>query len=285
MRMIMAVVLTSAVLTSGCGPEGAPNAQRELLRQHIPRLKEVIALDRSRHRDGVIEAAHRLRRGFLVEDVETRERQMRQVMTQLQEPPRGVGAFIASPMSFLAAIDREGIVIARDSDDDQMKGEDFGERFEVVANALQNGAVGMGLGEFPALEEGEPSSYSILFVAPARHEGEIVGAVVAGIPLWREAQRLSRQLRVELATDIEQGLIVWAYIYKGDRLFYSPEAPPEVTEVLPDAAARRAGLDRSPGGFTGEVRLHTKWYGFAVVPIPTLGEDVGLVVARADIPE
>ena len=282
MRMIMAVVLLSTV---ACGPEGAPNAQRQLLREHVPRLKEVIALDRSRHRDGVIEAAHRLRRGFLVEDHETRERQMRQVMTQLQEPPRGVGAFIASPMSFLAAIDRDGIVIARDSEDDQMKGEDFGERFEVVANALQNGQVGMGLGEFPALEEGEPSSFSILFVAPARHEGEIVGAVVAGIPFWREAQRLSRQLRVELATDIEQGLIVWAYIYKGDCIFYSPEAPPEVTEVLPDAAARRAGLERSPGGFTGDVRLHTKWYGFAVVPIPTLGEDVGLVVARADIPE
>ncbi len=280
MRMIMAMVL----LASACGPEGAPNAQRQLLREHIPRLKEVIALDRSRHRDGVIEAAHRLRRGFLVEDHDTRERQMRQVMTQLQEPPRGVGAFIASPMSFLAAIDTDGIVIARDSEDDQMKGQNFGEQFEVVANALQ-GTVGMGMGEFPALEEGAPSSYSILFAAPARHNGEIVGAVVVGIPLWREAQRLSRQLRVELATDIEQGLIVWAYIYKGDRLFYSPEAPPEVTEVLPDADARATGLAASPGGYTGDVRLHTKWYGFAVVPIPTLGDDIGLVVARADIPE
>jgi len=176
MRTIMAVVLLA---TAGCGPEGAPNAQRQLLRAHVPRLKEVIALDRSRHRAGVIEAAHRLRRGFLVEDHPTRERQMRQVMTQLQEPPRGVGAFIASPMSFLAAVDRDGIVIARDSEDDQMKGEDFKERFEVVAQALDAGTVGMGLGEFPALEEGEPSSYSILFVAPARHEGEIVGAVVA----------------------------------------------------------------------------------------------------------
>lgn len=280
MRMIMAMVL----LASACGPEGAPNAQRQLLREHIPRLKEVIALDRSRHRDGVIEAAHRLRRGFLVEDHDTRERQMRQVMTQLQEPPRGVGAFIASPMSFLAAIDTDGIVIARDSEDDQMKGQNFGEQFEVVANALQ-GTVGMGMGEFPALEEGAPSSYSILFAAPARHNGEIVGAVVVGIPLWREAQRLSRQLRVELATDIEQGLIVWAYIYKGDRIFYSPEAPPEVTEVLPDADARATGLAASPGGYTGDVRLHTKWYGFAVVPIPTLGDDIGLVVARADIPE
>ena len=282
--MAMLVLAAMLLTTAGCGPDGAPNAQRQLLREHVPRLKEVIALDRRRHRDGVIEAAHRLRRGFLVEDPATRERQMRQVMTQLQEPPRGVGAFIASPMSFLAAIDRDGIVIARDGDNDQMKGQNFGERYEVIANALR-GEVGMGLGEFDALEEGEPSSFSILFAAPARHEGEIVGAVVAGIPFWREAQRLSRQLRVELATEIEQGLIVWAYLYKGDRIFYSPEAPPEVTDVLPDAATRRAGLQASPGGFTGEVRLHTKWYGFAVVPIPTLGEDVGLVVVRADIPE
>ena len=209
---------------------------------------------------------------------------MRRVMQQLQEPPRGIGAFITSPMSFLAAVDADGVVIARDSEDDRMKGQNFAERYEPVREALA-GRVSMGLGEFEPLEEGGESSFSILFAAPARHEGRIVGAVVAGIPLWRESQRLSRQLRVERAEEIQRGLIVWVYMYKSDRVFPSPEAPPEVTDVLPDAATRAAGLARSPGGFTGQVQLHTKWYGYGVVPMPAIAEDVGVIVMRADPPD
>lgn len=282
LRIVLGALSVPAfVLAAACGPQGAPHAQRAILREHIPRVKEILRQDRLRHREGVIEAARRLRRGFLVEDHARREREMRRVLQQLQEPPRGIGAFITSPMSFLAAVDADGIVIARDSDDDQMKGQNFAERYEVVRAALE-GRVSRGLGEFEALQEGAPPSYSILFAAPARHEGRVVGAVVAGIPLWRESQRLSRQLRVELAPEIERGLIVWVYLYKGDRVFPSPEAPPEVTEVLPDAAARAAGLARSPGGFTGQMQLYTKWYGYGVVPMPAIAEDVGVIVVRAD---
>ncbi len=283
MRRTALCALFMLVLAS-CGPQGAPNAQRTILREHIPRIKEILRRDRTRHRAGVVEAAHRLRRGFLVEDHERREREMRRVLQQLQEPPRGIGAFITSPMTFLAAVDADGVVIARDSDDDYMKGQNFAERYPSVRDALQ-GQVTQAIGEFEALEEGGASSYSILFAAPARHEERIVGAVVAGIPLWRESQRLSRQLRVELAPEVERGLIVWVYLYKGDRVFASLEAPPEVTEKLPDPATRAAGLARSPGGFTGEVRIHGKWYGYGVVPMPGVGEDIGVIVMRADPPD
>ena len=273
----------SLISAFACGPSGAPEAQRTLLREQVPRIKEVIQQDRQRHWQGVQEAARRLRRGFLVEDRDIRERQMRRVLVQIQEPPRGIGAFIVSPMTFLAAIDRDGIVIARDSDEDYMKDQDFEERYPVVRAALQ-GEVGMQLGEFAALEEGAPPSYSIMFAAPARYQGEITGAVVAGIPLWREAQRLSRQLRVDAATQVHEGLALWVYLYKGDRVFYSPEAPPELLEYLPDEAARNAGLQRSPGGFTGEFHFYRRWYGYAVIPIPTLGEDIGMIALRSDIP-
>jgi hypothetical protein len=122
-------------------------------------------------------------------------------------------------------------------------------------------------------------------VAPARRHGVIVGAVVAGIPLWREAQRLSRQMRVDHAPEIEQGLTLWAYLYKGDRIFYGPDAPPELNDVLPDAATRTEGLARSAGGFTGQFQAFRRWYGFAVVPTPGIAEDIGLIVLRAEAPE
>ncbi|MCB9622647.1 MAG: hypothetical protein H6723_04835 [Sandaracinus sp.] len=280
-------LLTLSLLALGCGPEGAPQSRRALLDEHVPALKRVIQQDRERHYAGIVVAANLVARGFLVEDAAEQERGMRVALRRIQEPAaRGnVPHFVASPMSFLAAVGSDGIVIARDSDDDQMKGQDFAERYASVRAALEQGRVGYELAEFAAEEEGAPPSYSMIFVAPARHHGEVVGAVVAGIPLWREAERLSRQMRVDHAPEIEQGLTLWAYMYKGDRVFYGPEAPPELNEALPDAATRAAGLQRSAGGFTGEFQAFRRWYGYVVVPTPGVGEDVGLIVLRAEKPD
>ncbi len=272
------------LLSAACGPEGAPATQRTILQEDIPRIKEMLEQDRHKHRAGIREAARMLRRGFLVEDSETRERQMRVALRRIQQPAaRGsVSQFISSPMSFLAAIDTDGVVIARDSENDQMRGLPFGERYPTVAAALSEGTEGREIGEFPSLEEGEPPSYSILFTAPVVNRGERVGAVVAGIPLWREAQRLSNQMRIDHASEIQDGLIVWVYVYKADRVFYGPDTPPEVNDIVPDHAARTAGLAASPGGFTGDLQLHGRWYGYAVVPVPSLGEDIGVVMMRSD---
>lgn len=280
----LVVALLAGVVA--CGPDGAPESQRAILREHVPSLKRHLQQDRERHYAGIVEAARLVAPGFLVEDPGSRERQMRSALRRIQEPAaRGtVPHFVASPMSFLAAVGSDGIVIARDSDEDQMKGQDFAARYASVRAALDNGAHGYELAEFAAEEEGAPPSYSMIFVAPSRRSGEIVGAVVAGIPLWREAERLSRQMRVDHAPEIEQGLTLWAYIYKGDRVFYGPEAPPELNEALPDAATRTAGLQRSPGGFTGQFQAFRRWYGFAVVPTPGIAEDVGLIVLRAEAP-
>jgi hypothetical protein len=119
----------------------------------------------------------------------------------------------------------------------------------------------------------------MLFVHPARRGGEIVGAVVAGIPLWRMAQRLGRQLQAERAE--EDGVILWVYAYKGDELHHFG-TPPDLDTVVPDAATRRAGLERSPGGFTGEVQQFGRWYAWGVLPVPRIGDDVGLVLFRSD---
>lgn len=282
------VLLVLGALTA-CGPSGAPETRRAIRSEDMPRVKELLAQDRLQHRAGIRNAAHLLRRGFAVEDPGTRERQMRTALRRIQQPSvRGtVAEFVSSPMSFLAAIDTDGVVIARDAENDQMRGENFGERFEVVQAALRDGVNGRGLGEFPAIdEEGNPaegeSSWAMLFAAPVDHQGERVGAVLAGIPLWREAQRLSNQLRVDRASRIQEGLIVWVYMYKGEQIFYGPDQPPEVTEMVPDHATRTNGLARSPGGFTGDLQLHGRWYGYAVVPTPSIGEDVGVVVMRSD---
>jgi len=269
-----------ALLAMGCVSDAA-HARKVIREEHAPSLATVIREDMARHRVGILDAAGRLAPGFVVEDPATRERQMRTALKFIQEPPRGVPQFIASPMAFLAAVGSDGLVIARDvdADDDRMRGEPFGERYPVVRAALAEGRAGYALGEFPNVEEPEETSWSMLFAAPSRRGGRVVGAVVAGIPLWRMAQRLGRQLQVDNAD--EQGLIQWVYMYKGDRLFHFA-TPPDLDLIVPDAATRRAGLARSPGGFTGEVQQYSRWYAWGVLPTPRVGEDVGLIIFRSD---
>lgn len=267
----------------GCDAQDASNARRQIRETHMTEVRDIVAEDLSRHRQGVEKAAAKLAPGFVREDPAVREREVRAALRLLQEPPRGIPEFIASPMSFLAAVGADGVVIARDADPDAMKGMDFGEMFPVVRRALSEGRAGFALGEFATDEESE-SSWSMLFVAPSRREGRVVGAVVAGIPLWRMAQRLSNQLRVERAPQIEQGLVLWVYLYKGDRIFHFG-TPPELEDLVPNASARATGLAGSAGGFTGQGQKLGKVYGFGVMPLPRIGDDVGVIVLRGDPPE
>ena len=52
--------------------------------------------------------------------------------------------------------------------------------------------------------------------------------------------------------------------------------------AIPDVAAQRAGLAKSPGGFTGEFLQFGRWYAFAVVPLRRLGDDTHALIVRSD---
>ncbi len=52
--------------------------------------------------------------------------------------------------------------------------------------------------------------------------------------------------------------------------------------MVPDAAARRAGLTTSAGGFTGDFMQFGRWYAYGVLPVRTLGPELGVVIFRSD---
>jgi hypothetical protein len=193
----------------------------------------------------------------------------------LQQPKKGIDEFVSSPMSFLAAVGLDGIVIARDREPDRMAGQDFKTRFDVVRQALGGTAV-TALGEFYAADPNAPSSWSILFAAPSLRDGKVVGAVLAGIPLSRMAQRLSRQFRVEQ----KEGASVWVYLYKGERIFHW-DTPPQVDALIRDPVARAKGLAASPAGYTEKVRLQGDLQVYGVFPLALLGPDVGTIIFRS----
>ena len=263
-------------MLAGCESKAAVERTEARLRNaDYPQVQALVEKDLSSHRAGVVKAAEKLAPGFAVADPGARERQVRAALRILQQPKRGIDEFVASPMSFLAAIGPDGIVIARDREPDRMKGQRFDERFEVVRRAL-GGTAATGLGEFFAEDPEAPSSWSILFAAPALREGRVVGAVLAGIPLSRLAQRLSRQFRLEQAG----GAPVWVYLYKGERLFHWG-TPPEVDALIRDATARAEALGASPAGYTQTTRLQGELQVYGVFPLALLGPDVGTIIVRS----
>jgi hypothetical protein len=273
--MSWGILLLAVALLTGCEDDAALARGRTQLRDvDYPRVQALIQEDLQKHQAGVLKAAEKLAPGFELGDPAARESQLRAALRILQQPKKGIDEFVASPMSFLAAIGADGRVIARDRETDRMKGQDFKERFEVVRKAL-GGTAATGLGEFYAADPSAPSSWSILFAAPSIREGQVQGVVLAGIPLSRLAQRLRRQFRVEQA----EGAPVWVYLYKGNRLFYW-DTPPEVDALVRDPEARSKALARSPAGYTEKVRLQGALQVYGVFPLRLLGPDVGTIIFR-----
>jgi hypothetical protein len=275
------LVLLGACVLVGCDGERAAVARKKIRLEHAPRVAQITREDLQRHAEGLRRAADRIAAGFVKVQGEQQEREVRQVLKLIRSPRKGVRELVISPLSFIAAVGKDGVVIARDAEPDAMKGMNLAKQFPVVARALA-GTEGQDMGEFESLNKGAKPSVTILMAAPAHYRGEVVGALVLGIPLWRLQQRLSKQLQMEEAgKSKKQGVVIWAYVYRGDELHHHG-TPRDLDQIVPDGKTRKAGLARSPGGFTGEANQYSYWYGYGVRPLPVLGTDVGVIVFRMD---
>jgi hypothetical protein len=278
LRAFLILIISLSAAVYGCSEPGADNAQRIIRNQHAPRVAQIVVKDLERHLLGLRLVAKRLAPGFVRVQGEQREKDMRFAFKLLRNPKLGIEQLVISPMSFIASVDKDGVVIARDAVPDLMKGMNLAEKFTVVKQAL-TGKQGYEIDEFESTKKGEKPSITIIMAVPAVYQGETVGAVVIGIPLWRLAQRLSRQLQTEQAG--EGQVVLWVYIYRGDELYYYG-TPQTMDMLVPDGKARRAGLQRSPGGYTGAVQQFSAWYGYGVRPLRILGDNVGLIIFRMD---
>lgn len=281
MRSLSLAPLAALVLSMlGCGADGAPSARRTIRERHAAEVKAIVREDVRKHLIGVEAAGERVAPGFAVADAAQRGNQMRTALRLLTKPPRGIPELIVSARTFTAAIEPSGIVLATDAkpENDRMTGVDLGKQFAVVREAVA-GKVGYAVDQFPPIEKGSEGSVSLLFAAPSKRAGAIVGGVLTGIPLWRLAQRLTKQLQLNYAQ--QKGTILWVYLVRGDKLHHFG-TPPDLDTMLPDASVRAQGFARSPGGFTGEFLQFGRWYAYGLVPLQALGKDVSALIVRAD---
>lgn len=273
---------------AGCSNPPAQGAQRELLSELVPRVSELLRADREKARRGIIEAARRLSRGFEF-DESVRAERLRGGLGVLRDTRRGIEEFIVSPITFLAVTDQEGVVITRDgnAENDRMRGNNYAETYPPVQAAL-DGQIGYGVVDF-GRDEAIPS-VTVIHTAPIRYQGEVVGTVIAGMPFWRLAERLSLQMRTESSEEVLAGEAIWVSLYSRGQLFYSPGAPLEIVASVPTAETRDAGLSRSPSGFTIAHDFYGADYGIAVIPLLNLshvedGEntmDGGFIIYRSE---
>jgi hypothetical protein len=277
---VMAMAVTTFFLLSvACGKDGAPNARAMIKNEHAPRIEKFVLDLMTRHTAGLTHAADRIGAGFVKAEPAQLEHEMRQVLKLIRSPKRGVPELVISPMSFIAVVGKDGKAIARDidPDKDKMKGMDLAKLFPVVADALR-GKAGTSMGEFESEDPDKPS-VTIMMAAPAHYKGEVVGALVLGIPLWRLQQVITKQLQMEIGG--KQAVVLWVYVYRGAELHHHG-TPPDLAKLLPDDATRKAGLAKSPGGFTGEVQQYAYWYGYGVRPLRVFGPDIGVIIVRME---
>jgi hypothetical protein len=280
MRALVCGLVLMMGLVGGCDRGGAAAARKTLRTKHASEVRGIVAEDIRKHVRGITAAGERIGAGFAVPDPKTRDIQMRTALRWLTKPPRGIPELITSARTFTAAIAPDGVVIATEAkpDVDRMTGVDLGKEFAVVRAALA-GQSGYEVAQFPAIEQGAEGSVSLLFAAPAKRSGAVVGAALAGMPLWRLAQRLTKQLQLDHVS--EKGAILWVYLFRGDKPYHFG-TPPDLDGALPSIADQRKQLAASPGGFTGEFLQFGRWYAFAVVPLRALGDDTHALIVRSD---
>ncbi|MDD9946404.1 MAG: hypothetical protein OXU20_35495 [Myxococcales bacterium] len=272
-------IALNATLAAGCGGDGGAPAAKKIRQAHAPRVAQIVSEDLARHERGLALAADRVAAGFVKAKPERIEVEMRQALKLIRNPKRGIKELVISPMSFMASVGADGVVIARNAEPDRMKGMNLAKMFAPVRDALA-GKQSYAIGEFENPTKGGKPSVTVVMAAPAHYGDDVVGALVIGVPLWRWSQRLSKQLQMEAAGK-DKGAVLWVYLYRGDELHHHG-TPPDLDELVPTPDARRAGYQKSPGGFTGTVQQYGFWYGYGVRPLPALGEDVGIILFRMD---
>ena len=275
------LLVVACLLALGCDTEQGIEERRAIHATDMSVVLGVVRQDLDRGRVGTRRAADRLAPGFVEEDAAVRERDLRFALRRIQQPPRAINELMVSPISFVAAVGTDGIVIARDTEPDPMRGFDLGAAVPVVQRALE-GESGYALSAIPTLDENEAPSVTVVFAEPSRVDGEVVGVIASGLPLWRIGQQLTHQLQLENSDYRERGGLIWVFAYQREEEHNHAGFPPDLLALAPGHAARTEGLARSPGGYTGEAQQYGRWYGYGVLPLPTLGEDVGVVLFRSD---
>lgn len=273
----LGVFIASAFVLSGCGKTEIQRAMETLEKgEEIQRIRASVTDDLKKHTDGVETLAARLAPLF-EGDRPPDAAKLRTELLGVKRPPEVIQAFVFSPVDRLFVLSPDGVVL----ESDETKPQD-GERNLVSESpgleaALRSGRSGHLVG---TLGEADRRTPYLFFHAPIAKGGETVAHAVAGYALWKEGRKITLQMRREFGEQIREGAIIWAFAYHGDEHFPLPDAAGEITAEIPNASARREALAKSPDHAIFPGKIVMRDVAMAVIPIPEVDEEFGMVYFR-----
>lgn len=280
-RHLTLLTLSLSLALAGCGKTEIQRAMEALEKgEEIARIRAAVIEDLEKHQKGVEALAERVTPLFEGEEAPTTER-LRAELEGVKRPPEVIQAFVFSPVDRLFVLSPEGVVLGSDESRPAEGERNLFDESPGLKAALSQGASGHTVG---ALGQGDNVVPYLYFYAPIRKDGEIAGHALAGYALWKEGRKITLQMRREFGEQIREGAIIWAFAYHGDESFPLPDAAGEITAEIPDAEARREALEKSEDHAIMRGKIVMRDIGVAIVPVPELDKDFGIVYFRGAPP-
>jgi hypothetical protein len=275
----LAVALLATLALTACTPDKAERAEAALKEgQDVAKIKASVKENVASHVEAVTKVATKLTPLFAGEEAPSDEK-LSAALAGVKKPPEVIQTLVFSPVDLMVVIDTDGVILARDREAEgrEFKGRNLFTESPELRAAFAKGKPTHALGKLGRGENAVPYLY---FIAPVEREGEAVAAAVLGYGLWKEGRRITLQMRRDTEQGKERVLVIWAFAYLGDEFYKLPTSPLEVEQVVPDAAARKAGLEKSPEGYITTARILQRELGVAVIPFPEIGDDFGIIYMR-----
>ena len=261
----------------GCGKTEIQRAMETLEKgEEIARIRTSIAEDLKKHTEGVEALSSRVAPLFEGEEVPSAAR-LSAELKNVRRPPEVIQAFVFSPVDRLFVLSAEGVVLGSDENKPAEGERNIISESPGLRSALDQGSSGHLVG---ALGEGDGAVPYLFFHAPIKQDGETVAHAIAGYALWKEGRKITLQMRREFGEQIREGAIIWAFAYHGDESFPLPDAAGEITAEIPNAEARRAALEKSPEQAIVQGKIVMRDIGMAIISVPEVDPDFGLVYFR-----
>ena len=195
--------------------------------------------------------------------------------------------------SYFAVVDASGEVQWVDDDAWPVVHRKIAVGFPAVQDVIDGKtAFGKGIGRYGGADE---AATSFVEAVPLIKDGKLLGALVA---LWEAhdaAEDLRRQLLTQLLQKSAQPMKrvkakdklkllldqpdVWVGLFRGQWLYLQEDAPQPLEEAL---QAQKFTDKTNAGAWKGTFDVMNKGWGAAARRLPSLGADVGVVVARLD---
>lgn len=275
------VWLTSLLLLFACSSEAEnrrleSRAEKEGVRVERE-LEEFVALTTK----GLNKYASKLAPSLEEPEGDPRRRMAFPIIRKLRSATaaRGENDFdlLTAGLLFVAVLDGEGKFVVRDEGPEKMYREDLRPRFSAVRDALA-GRTACSSGLVPG------NDYAVALVAvPIQKEGRTLGAFI-GVASFPSLARRAERLRSQQAQGIDGGIAA-APTVRVSMFWKNKVHPgsiqPELDPTVPRMAVRRSRLAKARV-FTDFVSVQARGFGMTVRRTPALGDDVGVIVWRAE---